>query len=36
MTSSQPYRGVINAENPRSHLQMTPNEQQRSLQDIED
>ncbi len=36
MTSPQPYRGVINAENPRSHIQRTPNEPQRSLQDIEE
>jgi hypothetical protein len=35
--ASQPYRGIINAENPRSRLpQMTTPEPQRSLQDIED
>lgn len=35
--ASQPYRGIINAENPKSSLpQMTTPEPQHSLQDIED
>ena len=39
MTSPQPYRGVIMAENPRSHIQQNyppSNQNQRPLQEILD